>query len=908
MASDKAKTSSYVSDLTAVPLQKIVENRPLLDKLRCLDIEYKEKCNWQHLAHSFKVPQDVCKRLSSYHRQSPTKKLFFYLLSYRSDLPISELKQALKNIYRADLLSCIKDLKDDALVSDVITKTSVLETLAIELDVDTMPAPQGNWESLAHEVGIRDHLILAVIRSEYNPAEKLLEYLSSTSPDLAIGTLKAHLKSMNRGDILDLLREHKEDETLRDVIKLGTDLQFKVTHSLNNHNGWQILADKLDVPAEVVDGIRPPNERDVHSPSQGLLRFLSRERPHMTAQHLVDNLNEINRADAVWFITTHFSLPIKDETSFRERTASCPALGERHTHSRPTLQTRASTPGTPSLTAEGSAPSILPGLQESHQQDVSICHGRLSQIPFGSHGCNLERKPDIFIGREKAQASLITALLSLEHPMIGVCGVSGFGKTTLCVNASYELIEKGHFVAYVNSRHVHCTDNLAEKILREFGMTGTGSADPVRQAISLLKSFNRDVILIIENVDKMLHLFQREDKVTAIKKESRIKVDESQQILSSSSNFGTMCSKQPESSEKSFLEFITDIATYCPRIKLLVTCWERVDYFNFTVKNIELKPLTLKDSVKLLQVKSEKETGKMMPREQAEKIALYCDGYPLLLCGSSVQDLPELTRNIAPAEVHGMLDSDKKTRKRVDWCFNKIFERMDKDVRRVLVMMSVFPESFTVSDATIVTQGIKAEVVEFCLKKLTNKHCFSRYNPDTNAYTLHSAVRLFGTRKGNDDIYRELYSLSRKRFIEHYIGKLELYDGKYFSKNSQEAVQAYRQAKYNIRQIIEWCVWENKPPLDPALKLQCIDTFIDSALFLIKMMSTEEFRTQFLLLANQCESNAKRQSALFVYQGAMNVISCTCYPNICPTWLLLALHYFEKARELNIETMKCSER
>ena len=70
----------------------------------CLDREMRLIANWKHLSLELKVDANVITHLEQYSDLSPTIRLFDYLEVTQPDLTIQQLKQALSEIKRNDLV------------------------------------------------------------------------------------------------------------------------------------------------------------------------------------------------------------------------------------------------------------------------------------------------------------------------------------------------------------------------------------------------------------------------------------------------------------------------------------------------------------------------------------------------------------------------------------------------------------------------------------------------------------------------------------------------------------------------------------------------------------------------------------------------------------------------------------
>ena len=86
----------------------LITNPDLIEQLAsCLDREMRLIPNWKHLSWELKVDANVIRSLEQYSDFSPTMRLFEYLEVTQPDLTIQQLKQALIDIRRNDLVSLL---------------------------------------------------------------------------------------------------------------------------------------------------------------------------------------------------------------------------------------------------------------------------------------------------------------------------------------------------------------------------------------------------------------------------------------------------------------------------------------------------------------------------------------------------------------------------------------------------------------------------------------------------------------------------------------------------------------------------------------------------------------------------------------------------------------------------------
>ena len=101
------------------------------------------------------------------------------------------------------------------MVKEVITSSNVvapqvdlLDDIVLALDERS----KANWSSLAVKLGVsRQKVKQFERRSTESPTCRLFECLEVIHPEMTLRTLKDALKSMNRKDLLEILREQKLD-------------------------------------------------------------------------------------------------------------------------------------------------------------------------------------------------------------------------------------------------------------------------------------------------------------------------------------------------------------------------------------------------------------------------------------------------------------------------------------------------------------------------------------------------------------------------------------------------------------------------------------------------------------------------------------------------------------------------
>ncbi|XP_022789031.1 uncharacterized protein LOC111328791 isoform X2 [Stylophora pistillata] len=519
---------------TECTLSAILEERPkLIEQLAlCLDKEMRLIPNWKHLASELDVNADVIRRLEKpYSDYSPTIRLFEYLEATQPDLSIEQLKDALLEIGRNDLFSLLTKAGciDSEKVKDLITSQNIqgpsptaglLDEIALALDVTSLAL--SSWSSLAIKLRVPRKTCWGFERrSTDNPTHNLLQYLVTTCPEMKLRSLKDALDSIQRKDLLKILEEHNQrDEVfLKDLMSQEPELVETMAETLNREEvpgvkSWIHLAYKLNVPDDVRQGFGVTGQNS-KSPTKEVIEWVAVNLPQKTLSDVTNALDRIQRNDAIRIISKQF--PGSVESTLERRGCS---FQDSLTMSDPTGQSP--------------SPSYKRGEKDSPPKGVTD----VREQP--GHCGTLPDQIDL-VGRNETCEKIITALSS--NKAVKIVAPPGYGKTSTVIEVAHQLINRGKFIAYVHPRGVTCVEDLASYIIEALGFVP--SEDTITEVIRRIRVFKtKTVVLIIENIDNLLHL------------EAQISKDEYNQEL----NCKKYCTKmRGKFTTDDFLSFLKDI-------------------------------------------------------------------------------------------------------------------------------------------------------------------------------------------------------------------------------------------------------------------------------------------------------------------------------------------------------------
>jgi len=438
------------------------------------------------------------------------------------------------------------------------------------------------------------------------------------------------------------------------------------------------------------------------------------------------------------------------------------------------------------------------------------------------------------------------------------------------------MIKRGKFVAYVNPRGVACVEDLGSKIIEALG--ADANEDPIKETMRRLRAFEpKRVVLIIENIDNLLHV---EDRDQASNEEH-------------DQESGIYCAKMRGKYKKDdFLAFLMDLGQ-CPAIHLVLTSREIVDFsLCFASELIELEPLSDEDSATLFTKRD-----KSLEKELVRNLVRVCGGIPLVICTVLAtlkkDNSLSLTRRLSASTPRLLIKELNRgfiaIENRIDKCLEVCFNRLSKEKQDVLVKISTFPHGFTEEHFIAVFKPPPDLDLGTCINRL--KQCsLLRFDRRSCHYSLHPFLRDYFS-------LMPQHTAAKSIFIRHYSDLTIKLCKQFLSRDSQSAIEQYRNEKENIREAMKWC-GDDHSELDQTTREHCIRCFNKSGVFLAKMMRKQEFESLFCKLSYRCRYDMHLYSACLTNMGMKIVLSCTCTPHICPTALHRAKCILSRAHEI----------
>ena len=478
------------------------------------------------------------------------------------------------------------------------------------------------------------------------------------------------------------------------------------------------------------------------------------------------------------------------------------------------------------------------------------------------------------VGREDTLELILDTLTS--NKAVEIVAPPGYGKTSLVVEVAHKIIEMGKRVAYVNPRGVTCVEDLAGKIIEALG--AVPAEKTMKETMACIRALeSKTVMLIIENIDNLLHL---DDKIG---KEKYLQ------------ECGDFCATMRGKYKKDdFLRLLMELRQ-CPTIHLVLTSRETVDSsVRFPSLVIKLQPLSDEESATLFTKRDNS-----LDDELVTELVRVCGGVPLVICTVLTileRENPEnLKRRLSTSSTRLLIEElnpDFITNEdRIDKCLEVWFNRLSQENQDVLAKIATFPHRFTENQFLAVFNSSPGLDLRTCINGMKHSS-FVRFDRRSCHYCVDSFIRNFISLMPQ---HKEAKSV----FLRHYSDLAISLCKQFLSRDSKAAIEHYRNEKENIREAMTWCGGDH-PELDQTTREHCIRCFNKSAVFLAKMMSKQEFESLFCKLSYRCRYDMHLYSTCLTNMGMKIVLSCACAPHICVRALRRAKCFLSRANDIQL--------
>ncbi|XP_028396948.1 uncharacterized protein LOC114520814 [Dendronephthya gigantea] len=333
----------------------------------------------------------------------------------------------------------------------------------------------------------------------------------------------------------------------------------------------------------------------------------------------------------------------------------------------------------------------------------------------------IPRKPQTFLGRDAEVNRITTSLMKNNCGIVSIVGEPGFGKSTVAIEVSHH-ISQSTVVIYSFLSNTSTVSEVIVRLCHDVGIVP--GEDPESSLLSWLKSIEKKVVLVMDNV---------------------------QQLLGSD--------VKPQ-----FIELLLTLRKKSPEyLQILTTSRTEFQIPGQTVVNHQLQVLDVKSSIELLR--------KCCADEKIEDIRLselanLCGFVPLALCVAgtlipNLDDPSELVQWLRENPIEASSDSKQCVLQKV---IEFSFQKLSDDDKKALVCLSVFDGNFeTIHAKKVIERSTKLETLEF-LKNLVCRGLIQGTD-DTN-FVIHPFVRRF---LADHDHFQFEKAIAQGLMVKHFL-------------------------------------------------------------------------------------------------------------------------------------------
>lgn len=451
-------------------------------------------------------------------------------------------------------------------------------------------------------------------------------------------------------------------------------------------------------------------------------------------------------------------------------------------------------------------------------------------------------RPPNFVDRKEECLEVLSKLRTGTCQVVTITGAPGFGKSGVAIQVGHDLCLHGVSVYYISLRSCTSLFCMANSLLGALQIVA--SKNPIKQAMHCLCNLTTDTVIILDNAEDML--------LPSIKDE--------------------------------FCGYVENIAQTAQFVRILVTSRMLMTFLNVDSHTLRLGALQQKDSQTLLRT-----FRSNISNADSEVLAELCGGVPLVLRTTASLLAKEgtihpkaLITEFQRSPVSALKSFDLITLShdhQIFYCLNICFERLSHELQLALISLSVFPTTFTLSDARFILKEHSEFYLECHLQELINNSLLE-FDPVVKEYTMHGAIQAFckDKAKNEENKYKLKYEFAKKEFNCHYLELLPWLQEQFVSKKAQAAVEQFLAKRRHIRQALLDAI------NDPELEKTCIDTANDVAPFLTKVLRKEKFLKIFEVYTKICKDkeDQKRYSDCLTSEAYCILSHCACHLP-CPT-------------------------
>ena len=378
----------------------------------------------------------------------------------------------------------------------------------------------------------------------------------------------------------------------------------------------------------------------------------------------------------------------------------------------------------------------------------------------------LPEKLATFTARDTEVREIMSFLEEKDSGIVSIVGGPGFGKSTIAVEVSHRLSEQhGIPVIFSYLSTASTVDEVIHRLCHDVGVHP--GEDPKSSLIFWLRNLEKNVVLVMDNIDKLLECEARSqfnDLICLLRKNSGQQL---QIITTSRAVFS-----------------IADLST----------------------KMVSVNEMDSDSSMELLRKCSGNEE---MDDDYFHEMANLCGHIPLALCiaASRIQDFEDPIELMTylkeqPMEVLKAPESNQHVQKTIKMSF----EMLSDEDRESFVRLSVFDGNFDQDAAKEIIDRNELGSEDF-LKKLI---CHSLLQRSDGRYSIHLLIKRFLT---DYDQLEEERRKAQELMVEYFLKKCHSLTLDSYSKDGfNDASDSLKKDAHNVEKVLKVCQAQQTNP------------------------------------------------------------------------------------------------
>ena len=432
-------------------------------------------------------------------------------------------------------------------------------------------------------------------------------------------------------------------------------------------------------------------------------------------------------------------------------------------------------------------------------QFSSICESIGTTPPAVLSSCLPDEHPQMF-GRSTEIQQITEAVQSGGVSVVLITGGPGFGKTTLANKVAHKLAktECGKIVLCCSLRSQATLKHVANEMIHVCSTNIAQSPEnPIQWLLNWSKQGIQDIVFVLDDADDIFESDEKHDFVIILSKLRMLSQRNITFIITSRTGFSFVLGP------------------------------------NMQINTVNLSCLSVGEAEEILLSRvEEQKTGRKL--RNVQRMVELCGGVPLALCivGSLLSECTE-DKLVTRLETQ-LLDTLKNDEVSVEKVIKTSFDLLCECDKRVLVLLSAFPGSFSADAGEAVIKSCSWITVQphSILRSLKHRSLIER--PSSCRYQIHQLIQAF-VRKIGQQMYPCDLKLGKHLVCSHFISRISENSAIYWRKDSGKySIESFNEDRHNFEYFLQVYVDEmaNQNPDIVERTTMFLDNFPQKCMYL----------------------------------------------------------------------------